>query len=218
MINFNLKFNREADRNNHFFVSDLHYGHDRNFIWGAPDRGYKNLTEMNQDIIHSWNSHVSATDVVWHLGDTIFKDHEGDKVLNLYNRLNFGTLYEIWGNHRSGTKQVYLDLCNKHGLVNQEQYPMELEITPTKKVIFLGHYAEIQVDKKDIVLAHYPIESWNGVGKKAWHLHGHSHCNLPNTKNLKRLDVGWDFKRKPLSFPEVRDEMKNLNGLPDDHH
>jgi calcineurin-like phosphoesterase family protein len=202
----------------HFFISDLHHGHDRDFIWGAPGRRYNNVGEMNKDIEDKWNTNISNGDIVWHLGDTIFKDYNGMKCLEMYSKLNFKVLYEIWGNHRSGTQTIYQELCKDKGLVNREQYPMELKLSEHKKVVFLGNYAEIMIDGQRIILCHYPIESWNGIRKGNWHLHGHSHCNLPNTKNLKRLDVGWDFKRKPLSFPEVRDEMKNLNGLPDDHH
>lgn len=216
MINFNLKFNRQGEE--HFFVSDLHYDHNRDFIWGAVGRAYKDVTEMNHDIIHSWNSVVSYNDIVWNLGDSMFGDFDGTKIIKLWDRLNFKVLYELWGNHQSGTKTIYRELCHDKGLVNCEMYPLELEISPTKKVIFLGHYAEIMVDDQRIVLSHYPIESWNGISKSAWHIHGHSHCNLPNTKNVKRLDVGWDYKKKPVSFPEVRSELKLLNGISSDHH
>ena len=62
-------------------------------------------------------------------------------------------------------------------------------------------------------MAHYPIESFNGNSKGAWHIHGHTHCNLPNEKRLKRLDVGWDYKCSPVSYREIKIEMNKLNGL-----
>jgi calcineurin-like phosphoesterase family protein len=218
MINYELKFNRGHGEPEHFFVGDLHYNHNKDFIWGCPKRGYNNLHEMNTDIIKQWNTTATNDDIVWHTGDTIFRDHDGTECLALYDVLNFKVLYEMWGNHRSGVKAIYKNLCEERGLVDVEQYPMEMEISPGKKVIFIGHYSEITIDGQSIILSHYPIESWNGIGKKAWNIHGHTHRNLDNIKGVKRIDVGWDYKRKPLSFPELRTEMKTLGGKPGDHH
>ena len=48
MINYKLKFSTENGTNHHF-VSDLHYDHNRDFIWGAPGRAYKNVTVCRID-------------------------------------------------------------------------------------------------------------------------------------------------------------------------
>lgn len=218
MINYRLKF-RYEDTPKLFWVSDLHYRHDRDFIWGAPGRSYKNVTEMNNDIIYSWNSTCDHNSIVFHLGDIIFKDHDGTELLKLYERLNFKTLYCLFGNHTSGERQIYKTLMNEeYGFENQEVYPATLKINSEKKVVFLGYHAEMEIDRQLIVMNHYPIESFNGIGKDAWHIHGHCHMDLQNTKKLKRLDVGWDYKCKPVSYREIKSEMNKLNGKPGDHH
>ena len=43
-----------------FVTSDLHLGHDREFIWGA--RGYADVNEMNIKQIEKFNSVVSDED------------------------------------------------------------------------------------------------------------------------------------------------------------
>ena len=123
-----LKF-KSKEQNVHF-VSDLHWDHDRSFIWGAPGRAYKDVHDMNRDIIWQWNAHVGANDVIFHLGDSIFGDPDGLKLRNLYNRLNFKVLYELWGNHTSGSKQIYAELLKEKGYSEDvDVYPLELELT-----------------------------------------------------------------------------------------
>ena len=36
-----------------FLTSDMHFGHNREFIWKA--RGYSSIEEMNDTIINNWN-------------------------------------------------------------------------------------------------------------------------------------------------------------------
>ena len=43
-----------------WLTSDLHFGHDREFIWGP--RGFKNVNEMNEAIIKNWNAVVAPED------------------------------------------------------------------------------------------------------------------------------------------------------------
>lgn len=64
-------------------------------------------------------------------------------------------------------------------------------------------YAEITVDATRLVLCHYPFRTWNGIGKGALNLHGHSHGRL---KPLPRqIDVGvdvWGFR--PVTLAQLR--------------
>ena len=50
-----------------FASSDLHFGHDREFIWGP--RGFKSSTEHDETVITNWNSVVGPEDTVYVLGD-----------------------------------------------------------------------------------------------------------------------------------------------------
>jgi len=217
MINYNLRFKTDKGQK-YFFVSDLHYNHDRDFIWGAPGRKYKDVNDMNHDIINQWNAYVSHDDTVFHLGDMIFNDNSGEALLNLYDRLSFKTLYCLFGNHTSGERHVYRELMKQEGFEDREIYPTELKLGGGRKVVFLGYYSEISIDKQRINLFHYPIESWNGIAKGNWNIHGHSHCNLKNVNNIKRIDVGWDYKTRPVEYKELKKVMDVLRGKPGDHH
>ena len=39
-----------------WFTSDLHFGHDREFLWGP--RGFENIQEHDAVIFEKWNSVV----------------------------------------------------------------------------------------------------------------------------------------------------------------
>ena len=57
-----------------WITSDTHFGHDKDFIWGA--RGFENIEQHNQEIIKRWNEVVKKDDIVYHLGDGMFKTTE----------------------------------------------------------------------------------------------------------------------------------------------
>jgi len=53
-----------------FFISDLHLGHENM----AKKRGFLSADEMNEKIIHNWNSVVHKRDF-----ETILKNYEDSK-------------------------------------------------------------------------------------------------------------------------------------------
>jgi calcineurin-like phosphoesterase family protein len=56
-------------------------------------------------------------------------------------------------------------------------------------------YAEIELDSRRLVLCHYPLRSWNGMGRGAINLHGHSHGRMAPLR--RQFDVGvdvWGFR------------------------
>ena len=50
-----------------FFTSDTHFSHNR--IIELCNRPFKSVSHMNEALIAKWNSVVSPTDTVYHLGD-----------------------------------------------------------------------------------------------------------------------------------------------------
>lgn len=57
-----------------WFISDTHFDHDNMLRFtkddGTPVRpGFCCVNEMNEKMIHNWNSTVKPGDHVWHLGD-----------------------------------------------------------------------------------------------------------------------------------------------------
>ena len=91
-----------------FCTSDLHLGHDKDFIVQA--RGFKTVEEMNAEIIRRWNERVSPDDDVYVLGDLTLGDIEVG--IALIATLN-GKLHIMRGNHDTDKKvEKYLELSN----------------------------------------------------------------------------------------------------------
>lgn len=215
-----------------FFVSDTHFKHDREFLWGK--RGFKNVDEHDETLIKTWNERVRPQDVVFHLGDHILGAGRDAKTVfeNIFNRLN-GHIYTVWGNHNAGAKQVYQELVEARlGLEpgqgkNMEVYP----ITWNDKVTFLGNSALLKIsyllhDKQKrsqlVHISHFAHRIWIDMGHGVIALSGHSHgsdkhCN-PESTDQKILDVGIENFGGPVSFDEIMQIMKHKEFKQLDHH
>lgn len=89
-----------------WLTSDLHLGHNRDFIWGP--RGFNSVEEHDETIIKNWNKLVSPDDEVWCLGDLMLGDnYTGCQKLNQLA----GKIYILAGNHDTSTRvQMYANL------------------------------------------------------------------------------------------------------------
>jgi len=135
-----------------WFTSDLHLGHQKEFLWGP--RGFNSSLEHDETIIQNWNSVVDYEDDVYILGDLMLEDNEyGIKCIN---RLA-GNIHIILGNHDTESRiTLYLEQC-----------PNVIEITYAK---------ELKIGKNYFFLCHYPTCVGNfDDNKKIWCLCGHSH-------------------------------------------
>lgn len=140
-------------------------------------RPFSCVEEMDETLIDNWNAVVHPNDIVYHLGDFAWKN-----ISDYLKKLN-GKFILIIGNHDE--KQL-------------KQFPKSIE-----KV----HYKFIKLNKKKIVLSHYPFESWNTKRYGTIHLHGHCHGTL-GTFQKNRLDVGVDVHNYfPISFDQVITEL-----------
>lgn len=173
-----------------WFTSDTHFFH-KNII-SFSNRPYKDVGEMNWDIIRNISSVVAPGDTLYHLGD--FTMGSWNVTLPLIHHIPC-PIYWILGNHDRPKNR------------DKEHFA------------WVGHYKRIDVEGQKICLCHYPIESWHGMHRGAWHLHGHSHGNGKRTMN-RRFDVGVDvWNMKPVSF-EMLKAHPRMNASPDpvDHH
>lgn len=175
-----------------YFTSDLHLGHKN--ILNFRNRPFKNVDEMNEQIIERFNQKVTNKDDVYILGDVCYKSNQYE-MKALVNKLNGKTKTLILGNH--DPKFIYS--CFD-------------EVTT---------YKEVSYAWRKLILFHYPILEWNGYfghgggsGKRndknaAVHLHGHQHNyaqqNIQNRKDgLFRYDVGVDANNfAPVSADEI---------------
>lgn len=97
-----------------FVVSDTHFGHKNILTFlredGSPVRPFSSVEEMDEHLVERWNSVVSPSDHVYHLGDVYFGD--GWKHLD---RLN-GKKRLLLGNHDNGRDQKLHKVFKKIGL------------------------------------------------------------------------------------------------------
>lgn len=90
--------------NKTWLISDTHFNHER--IIEYCNRPFKNVNDMNENIIKNWNSVVKNGDKVYHLGDFGFGSKE--QIKNIVSQLN-GDIYLIRGNHCNHPNQWYRD-------------------------------------------------------------------------------------------------------------
>jgi calcineurin-like phosphoesterase family protein len=233
-----LKFDSK-DRDNLFFLSDLHHGHHPNWeipIWKT--RGFSSFEAYNEGLINKWNSACNDASMVFHLGDFIFSDPDGEQFKRLIRRLNFRKLFLFIGNHTSGQRQNYVnhlaerfpDAVTSDGKLNYEVYPLVVPVdgqVGIKEIVFMPTYAEISVGPKTLVLCHYPIASWNEMAKSSFQLAGHSHLkdNVESDENPKGkfLNVGIesliDFTGgAPIGYRQVEEIMNKKQYVKKGHH
>jgi calcineurin-like phosphoesterase family protein len=198
------------------FWGCMHYGHDPkwdNPIWKL--RGYNSSAEHDEGLIQNWNKKANASTIGFLLGDTIFGHMADERLLKLFNRLNFKELYILPGNHQAGYKQI---LDSLHGNV--------LNVDGHEKLIhFVPNYLETVVNGQAIVMCHFPILSFNGMAKGAYHIYAHVHGNLGRSE-LGRLyqntgltyEVSVENCPSPITFGELRAEMRKKVQSTPDHH
>jgi calcineurin-like phosphoesterase family protein len=76
----------------------------------------------------------------------------------------------------------------------------------------INYYLEIKDKNRDVVLCHYPLESWNGMRYGTIHLHGHLH-SIPTKLNLQnRYNVGCDnWNYEPVTLDEIIQSKRDYN-------
>ena len=186
-----------------FFTSDLHFGHEN--VIRFDNRPFNTVEEMDDEMIKRWNTKVGKGDIVYVLGDFIWKAATNEAV-SIIRRLN-GQIILIKGNH----DRFLHNAAAKKALAGIKDYDdicVILEDGTTRRCI----------------LSHYFIPFYNGHRYQAIHLHGHSHLteeaaeevritNELNEKgyDLKIYNVGcmyWNYT--PVALDEILE--KNTNG------
>ena len=165
-----------------WFTADPHFGH-KNIIEYC-DRPFSSAGDMDFTLIENWNKVVRPLDTVYLLGDVTFG---GPKVVRSYFSQLVGWIRVVPGGHDHNwnkKKEVYYSASNT--------------------VDILSDLCTVKVaPKTEIVLCHFPLESWDGAYYDVVHLHGHSHGKSRIVKN--RIDVGvdrWNFT--PVSLEQIQ--------------
>jgi len=137
-----------------YFTSDLHFGHEN--VIRFDNRPFETVEEMDAELVRRWNAKVDRGDLVYVLGDMIWKT-KNDDALNIIKSLN-GQIILIKGNH----DRFLSNAKAKNALAAVKDYDdicVMLEDGTTRRC----------------VLSHYFIPMYNGHRYQGIHLHGHSH-------------------------------------------
>lgn len=139
-----------------FFTADLHFGHEN--VIGFDKRPFATVEEMDAELIKRWNNKVGKGDLVYVLGDMIWKSHNNDAE-SLIKSLN-GQIILIKGNHDRFLKNAKAKKALA-GIKEYDDIKVPLE-DGTHRRCFLSHY----------FTPFYIGHIHNGI-----HLHAHSHTS-----------------------------------------
>ena len=150
-----------------FFTSDLHFGHEN--VLQFDNRPFASVEEMDEELIRRWNAKVGKGDLVYVLGDLIWKTRNEDAA-DIIKRLN-GQVFLVKGNH----DKFLHNAKAKNALAGLEKYH------------------SINVTLKDgsvrrCILSHFFIPLYDGHRYNAIHLHGHSHNTEEHFQELEMID------------------------------
>lgn len=106
-------------------------------------------------MIEAHNEVVRKNDLVYFLSD--FSFGTAQQTLEIVSRLN-GTKHLIYGNH---DKVIRGDASIQ------------------RKFVTVQDYKKVSVDRINAVLFHFPMREWEQCHRGYYHLHGHTHGNLP---------------------------------------
>lgn len=183
------------DASNIYFTSDTHFGHDT--IIKFCHRPFKDVEEMNSELIRRWNEKVGPDDTIFHLGDFAFGG--SDIWNNILKQLN-GHKILIIGNH---------DIKNL-----REGYMQYFD--------YVGPQLLLNIEERSVYLNHYPFlcygGSWRSPKNAVYQLFGHVHSGPTSsgldTERLVSLfkyqyDVGVDNNNfTPISWSEVKNKIQ----------
>lgn len=179
---------------NVYFSSDLHLNHQAIIDFG---RKFESLEWMNRYIIDEINIKVKGKDLLVLLGDSLMGEKDYTKFLN---SLVCNNVIILFGNH-----------CNRGKLYGSLQ--------ECDKLLFLGDYLELSIDKQIVCCSHYPLFNWSYQDDGSFSLHGHLHADESDVAKeihkYKSMDVGIDsyFKMfgdySVFSFDLIKQLLKN---------
>ena len=165
------------------YIGDTHFGHAN--IIRFDGRPFKDVEEMDRELIRLWNETVSPDDTVRIDGDlAMSKAHS----FSWYFSQLPGHKILITGNH---DKELLRDK-------EARKFFDAIKVMDT-----------VYEDGRKVVICHYPIIEWDGKLHGAWHIYGHIHNNIENGWDYIKtqdhmLNAGCMINGyKPVTFKEL---------------
>lgn len=178
-----------------FVTSDLHFGHDREFIWGP--RGFKSSQEHDETVIRNWNAVVNADDDVYILGDVMLGDNfYGCECVSCLN----GRIHLVRGNHDTDTRwdNIYptipnvVELCGWADVIHYRKYHF-----------YLSHWSADTANYDDD----------KGLWARIISLSGHTHKQEKfHNDNAMKYNVALDAHNNyPVLLDDIITDIKKYN-------
>lgn len=156
-------------------LKDIHFTSDLHFRKKdvALSRGFDNVESMEDSIIEQWNSTIKPDDTVYILGGFC-----GIAKGALQSYMNL--VYEL-----NGQKHFVLSSDDHIDTFNQMMLDENLGIQS------VSQYKEIMFLKQRVVLMHYPLMEWSGMGgiRGSVHLHG---GKIASDVAMRRINISYD--------------------------
>lgn len=178
-----------------YYTADQHFGHSN--IIRFCDRPFVTVAKMDEVLIKNWNNIVSDHDIVYILGDLVFRS---DKHASYYLDRLKGVKHLILGNH----DHKWIKNCNLK-----------------KYFASVSYYLDIKDDEKRLALSHYPMLSWGGEARGALHIYAHIHNKKDGLvyDTLKQMDNAFNAgveinDYRPVTLDElILNNRKFMDGL-----
>ena len=208
-----------------WFVADLHQDHpgiirhcsatrpylktgdlDKTGQWASEAVKQARCDEMNLAQVAVWNATVGNKDTVYIVGDAFWKNHR-----KWINELN-GKKVLLIGSH----DKMPLDALE---LFRVDDPALSFDQRIADAVKTLAQFREVhhglvrEICGQMMHLYHWPLATWQGKPHGSWCVVGHTHGRYRKAQPGEWsggliLDVGWDVFGRPISFDELRAEMK----------
>ena len=174
-----------------FFTSDLHFGHDREFVWGP--RGFNSVQEMNVAIIENWNKVINNDDDIYVLGDLMLGHPTNIMLVGMLN----GHIHLVRGNHDTNARMKNYAACSNIVEISEGQF--------------------LKIDGQNFYFCHYPCLTSNydidkPLKARVINLCGHTHT----TDKFLDMDKGLIYhveldahNNTPVSIDTILKDIKN---------
>ena len=175
-----------------YIFSDPHYNHANlckgTTEWTEDVRDFETLEEYNDTIVNNLNSVIGENDIAICLGDWAFGGYE--HIWHFRKRLNCKTIHLFYGNHDEQIqKNKFISISEEDYRKHNHRFEMEGDhrcgVLAQDLFASVNQYETVQVsvpngkevNKYTFVAFHFPIASWETIGRGVPHLFGHVHLN-----------------------------------------
>jgi len=172
---------------NIFYISDTHFSHEA--VVRMDRRPFENAKDMNEKMLENWNSVVGKQDLVYVLGDFLWKFRDED--FSLVKQLN-GRKRLIKGNHDKTHSKNFKNLFES-----------------------IMDYEKIKDGEHTVVLSHYPHLAYDGSYKgRNLHFYGHVHENTVEAVMVNKFILESKTEELPMKMYNVGAMMSYMDYTP----